>query len=120
MIRGTTMEQFLLTVAGDFDAAHRIEIPGSICENLHGHRWRLEATFAGTLGPSGVVRDFIELERELTTRVIATLDHSNLNDRFEKPTSELICRWIWSQLLPLGVVEIRLWETPDYSVTYRG
>jgi 6-pyruvoyltetrahydropterin/6-carboxytetrahydropterin synthase len=72
------------------------------------------------MGPEGIVRDFLELEREVRKLVISKLDHSNLNESFEMPTTELICRWIWTQLLPLGVVELRLWETPAFSVTYRG
>jgi 6-pyruvoyltetrahydropterin/6-carboxytetrahydropterin synthase len=113
-------EQFLLTVGATFDAAHRISIPGSICERLHGHSWKMEATFGGALGPDGMVRDFLDLERELKERVISKLDHSNLNDRFDNPTTELICRWLWAELSPLGVVEIRLWESPQFCVTYRG
>lgn len=113
-------EEFLITVAASFDAAHRINLPGNICERLHGHRWRIEATFAGPLGPDGIVRDFLELEREVSERAVSILDHSCLNDLFENPTSELICRWVWARLAPLGIVSIRLWETPDFSVTYRG
>jgi 6-pyruvoyltetrahydropterin/6-carboxytetrahydropterin synthase len=112
--------QFLVTVAGSFDAAHRLRLSGTPCEKLHGHGWRLEASFTAPLGRDGIVRDFVELERELKKRVISTLDHSDLNDLFEKPTTELIARWIWARLAPLGVVEVRLWETPNYSVTYRG
>ncbi|MCX6354369.1 MAG: 6-carboxytetrahydropterin synthase [Candidatus Aureabacteria bacterium] len=113
-------EKFLLTVSATFDAAHSIRLPGSACEKLHGHSWKLEAVFAGALGEGGLVRDFLELEKALRERVISGLDHSNLNERFDQPTTEMLCRWIWSQLLPLGVVEIRLWETPNYSVIYRG
>jgi len=111
---------FLVTVAGSFDAAHRLLLSGTPCEKLHGHGWRLEASFTGPLGRDGIVLDFVELDRELKVRVISALDHTDLNDLFEKPTTELICRWIWTRLAPLGVVEVRLWETPNYSVTYRG
>jgi len=52
--------------------------------------------------------------------VISALDHRDLNELFEKPTTELIARWIWDRLAPLGVAEVKLWETPNYSVTYRG
>jgi len=113
-------EEFLLTVSATFDAAHSIRASGGICEKLHGHSWRLEAAFSGSIGTGGVVRDFLELEREVGRLVISKLDHSNLNDSFAIPTTELICRWIWTQLSPLGVVELRLWETPAFSVTYRG
>ena len=113
-------ESFLLTVSATFDAAHSIRSSGSICEKLHGHSWRIEAAFSGPIGPDGVVRDFLELDRDIRRAVISKLDHSNLNDLFDIPTTELICRWIWTQLSPLGVVELRLWETPSFSVKYRG
>jgi 6-pyruvoyltetrahydropterin/6-carboxytetrahydropterin synthase len=113
-------EKFLITVAAHFDAAHSIRMPGNPCEKLHGHRWKIEATFAGHLGDGGVVRDFIQIEEELRKRVISLLDHSNLNDVLENPTTELLCRWIWARLAPLPVASIRLWETPAYSVIYRG
>lgn len=112
--------EFLVTVAGTFDAAHRLRLAGAPCERLHGHGWRVEASFTGPLGRDGIVRDFVALERELKERVLSSLDHTDLNDLFEKPTTELIARWIWDRLAPLGVVEVRLWETPGYSVTYRG
>ncbi|MCX6357114.1 MAG: 6-carboxytetrahydropterin synthase [Candidatus Aureabacteria bacterium] len=113
-------EQFLLTVTASFEAAHRIRLSGSVCEKLHGHRWTIEAVFTGSVGEQGIVRDFTELDRELQARVISVLDHSDLNERFPQPTSELLCRWIWEQLAPMGIAEIRLWETPFYSVIYRG
>ena len=113
-------EEFRIVIRSSFDAAHSISTSGSNCERLHGHRWEIEAVFSGPLQANGIVSDFLELEKELKKRVISKLDHINLNELFEKPTTELICRWIWSQLKPIGVVEIRLWETPDFSVIYRG
>lgn len=113
-------ETFSLVISSHFDAAHSIRSSGSLCEKLHGHRWTLEAVFTGPVGDNGIVRDFLELDREIKERVILELDHSDLNERFETPTTELICRWIWARLAPLGVTEIRLWETPEFSVVYRG
>jgi 6-pyruvoyltetrahydropterin/6-carboxytetrahydropterin synthase len=113
-------ENFLVTVSAHFDAAHSIQSPEGMCERLHGHRWKVEAAFSGSLQRDGIVHDFLDLEKKLKKRVISKLDHSNLDDLFEVPTTELICRWIWEQLKPLGVVEIRLWETPDFSIIYRG
>ena len=112
-------ETVTLTVRAHFDAAHSIRIPGSICERLHGHRWTVEASFTGPVGAGEIVRDFLEIEREIGERVIARLDHANLDEIFEHPTAEAICRWIWDRLEPIGVTVIRLWETPEFSVTYR-
>jgi 6-pyruvoyltetrahydropterin/6-carboxytetrahydropterin synthase len=112
-------EKFILTVTAEFDAAHSLRSSKSICEKLHGHRWKLEAAFTGSLKPDGIVLDFLELEKEVKRRIINKLDHTNLNDMFEKPTTELICRWIWERLEELGLVELRLWETPNFSVIYK-
>ena len=108
-----------ITKIFEFDAAHYLPDYDGLCCNMHGHRWKLEAAFQGPLKGDGTVRDFLELEEELEARVISKLDHTNLNDLFDTPTTEIICRWAWDQLEPVGVTEIRLWETPEFCVIYR-
>jgi 6-pyruvoyltetrahydropterin/6-carboxytetrahydropterin synthase len=112
-------ERFHISVTTYFDAAHQIHCSGSICERLHGHRWKLTTTFSGPLKENGIVYDFIGLEQSVKERVISKLDHTNLNDAFDQPTTERLCQWIWQQLEPLHIYEVILWETPEYSVTYR-
>jgi 6-pyruvoyltetrahydropterin/6-carboxytetrahydropterin synthase len=46
----------------------------------------------------------------------------NLNDFIENPTAENIAVWMWERLhgkVP-GLTELRLWETKDCCVVYRG
>ena len=54
--------------------------------------------------------------------MLQRVDHRDLNDVLENPTAENITRWIWEALQPRlrGLAEVRLWEIPDSSVTYRG
>ena len=114
--------EFLVTVTGRFDAAHRLRLAGAPCERLHGHGWRIEASFTGPLGADGIVRDFVALERELEERVISALDHRDLNELFEKPTTELIARWIWDRLAPTlpGLSAIVIRETCTSGCRYTG
>ena len=46
----------------------------------------------------------------------------NLNDFMDNPTAENLVSWMWERLHPKldGLKELRLWETPEYCVAYRG
>ena len=48
-------------------------------------------------------------------------DHHNLNDFMDNPTAENLIVWMWEKLKPQleGLKELRLWETPEYCVSYR-
>ena len=52
------------------------------------------------------------------------LDHHYLNDieGLENPTSENLCRWIWSRLKPAlpELIEVEVRETCDAGCRYRG
>ena len=58
----------------------------------------------------------------MSDRILKRLDHKNINDTLENPTAENIAIWVWDELKPgfPALSEIRLFETPDSSVTYRG
>ena len=54
-------------------------------------------------------------------KCIEILDHSYLNDYIEHPSAENIALWIWQQVAQLlPIKEIKVWETDDAFVTYRG
>jgi len=71
---------------------------------------------------TGMTVDFFQLEREVKAKVLDRLDHKNINDTLENPTAENIAIWIWEELKDQfpQMVEIKLFETPDSSVSYRG
>lgn len=72
--------QFLVSLEKDnlvFSSAHFITFNGSICEQLHGHNYRVKCKVFGPLDENGYVIDFIALRDNLMT-VIATLDHRML------------------------------------------
>lgn len=106
-----------------FEAAHRLPRYRGPCFELHGHSYELHVTLEMPVDPeTGMTLDFFVLEAAVRTKVLDRLDHRNINDTLENPTAENIAVWIWDQLKPefSQLTEIRLYETPDSSVIYRG
>ena len=97
--------------------------------NYHGHNYELDVTVTGDVDPvTGYVADLSVVKRIAEERVLARLDHKNLNldvPEFAKvnPTAENIVVAIWQLLdghLPGRLTRLVLWETPRNSVTYEG
>ena len=96
----------------------------------HGHNYYVEVTVAGEVDPeTGYVVDLKQLKQTILERVIAKVDHRNLNVdvdflRGVIPTAENIAIGIWKQLvdqIPQGkLFQIRLYETEKNFVDYRG
>lgn len=60
-----------------FSAAHFITFNGNVCEQLHGHNYRVKCKVFGPLDENGYVIDFIAL-RDTLMEIVATLDHRML------------------------------------------
>ncbi len=60
-----------------FSAAHFITFNGDVCEQLHGHNYRVKCKVFGPLDENGYVIDFIAV-RDTLMEIIATLDHRML------------------------------------------
>ncbi len=126
-----------------FSAAHRLHKPEwsdernlevfGDCANphWHGHNYEIEVTVEGPVDPeTGFVMDLKALKELTEARVIADVDHRNLNLEVAwlsdvNPTTENLVVAIWDRLragLPEGVdlVRIVLHETPRNSVEYAG
>lgn len=66
---------------GTFDAAHQLPLHDGKCANLHGHTYRVEATFSGLIETGanpqqGMVVDFGVVKDIYKRRVETRLDHS--------------------------------------------
>lgn len=126
-----------------FSAAHRLGRPDwtetqnretfGLCSNpnWHGHNYEIDVTVEGPIDPAtGYVLDLKELRDLVEQRVIADLDHRNLNLDVPwlngvNPTTENLIVAIWERMsgkLPRGVELVRLVlrETPRNIVEYTG
>lgn len=115
------MPTLAVSCAFRFAASHFLTKNTRACEHLHGHNYKLLVTVQGAVKDDGMVMDFHIVKETVQREVIAALDHSHLNDRFENPTAEHIAVWIWERLrekLPLA--KITLYETEDTNVEYSG
>ncbi|MHC4887414.1 MAG: 6-carboxytetrahydropterin synthase QueD [Planctomycetota bacterium] len=116
-----------LTVETDFAAAHRLVGYEGLCENLHGHNWKVDVTVKSpTLNDLGMVIDFKDL-KAMVGEIMEGFDHKYLNDiaPFDEinPTTENLSRVIAEVLQsklpePVRVHSIRVWESPRASATY--
>lgn len=130
-----------------FEAAHYLPNYDGKCNKLHGHSYKVEATFSGLidlnyceidessqtekdLNPyNAMVCDFSQLKKAMK-EVFDKYDHSNLNDFFYIPTAEYMCITMFRELKDLlsntslfsGVTleVLKLWETEDSYAEYRG
>ncbi|HEX9887365.1 MAG TPA: 6-carboxytetrahydropterin synthase [Longimicrobiales bacterium] len=99
--------------------------------NWHGHNYELDVTVAGPVDPeTGYVVDLKYLKDLVERRVVADVDHRNLNLEVpwlaaRIPSTENFAVAIWERLdgaLPPGVrlERVVLWETPRNCVEYTG
>lgn len=119
---------FDVTVRAHFDSAHFLRGYRGRCEELHGHRWQVEATVrCQGLDPIGLSMDFKVLKAALGA-IVDELDHHCLNELppFSEvnPSSEQIAVYIFDSLaerlgsMPGTLQNVRVFESPDTWVTY--
>jgi 6-pyruvoyltetrahydropterin/6-carboxytetrahydropterin synthase len=82
-----------------FDAAHFLTKYHGKCEHLHGHTYKLRVTVEGEIQSNGLVLDFKFLKKIVKEKVLNQYDHRCLNDFFENPTAEIVCKQIWDDLV---------------------
>jgi len=108
----------------EWDMGHRIPNHGSVCRNLHGHRYKaeilVEGKLIGRMGAvdEGMVMDFGEIKKIATRHIHDVLDHGFMvwekdkllvnffkkNDSFKHtvvdfvPTAENIAAWVFLTL----------------------
>ena len=117
-----------LMIESQFSSAHQLRGYKGKCEALHGHNWRVQVTVSSEkLDDIGMVVDFHELQ-EMANEVIASLDHSFLNEVFpfteKNPSSENISKWIFESIKKkignktYSLSSITVWENETASATY--
>jgi 6-pyruvoyltetrahydropterin/6-carboxytetrahydropterin synthase len=124
----------------DFCYGHRLLNYGGKCRYLHGHNGRAIITIQSqTLDERGMVLDFSEIKRVVSTWIDENLDHRMLLHNSdpvvpllqklgeplflmdENPTAENIARLIYEFTASRGfpIVECQLWETANCFATFR-
>ncbi len=129
-----------------FDSAHFLTDYYGKCENLHGHRWRMEVTIESEeLGTEGTMRDMVldfGVFKKAVRALAEELDHTFLVEEGSlKPetmraleeegfsltvlpfrtTAENLARYAFERLKDQGlpVVQVEVDETPNNRAFYR-
>lgn len=93
----------------EIDAGHRVVSHDSKCRNVHGHRYKVEASCVGNLhtvgSQEGMVLDFSFLKEELVNVVDRLCDHAFI---LYKEDTELV-----KAFLPLYNIETHIMDTSD-------
>lgn len=131
---------FRVTRQIDFCYGHRLINYDGKCRHLHGHNGRAVIVIeAETLDDRGMVMDFSDIKRVVSTWIDEQLDHRMILCRRDpavavlrelgeplyllddNPTAENIAHEIHRFAVAQGfpVLETRLWETPNCYATYR-
>jgi len=124
----------------DFCYGHRLLNYDGKCKYLHGHNGRAIITIeSATLDERGMVLDFSDIKRVVSSWIDEKLDHRMLLHESDpmvsilqqhgeplflmdvNPTAENIARLIYDYTSSRGfpIVECQLWETPRCFATYR-
>lgn len=120
---GAQEVSLILRVDFQFNAAHRLPFYDGPCRRTHGHNYRLRVFVEGHVDPkTGIAVDFAEVKRIVHNHVLDAIDHNDLNRVLVNPTAENVVAWMWQRLQPslAGLTELRLFETEDAGVIYRG
>jgi 6-pyruvoyltetrahydropterin/6-carboxytetrahydropterin synthase len=125
----------------DFCYGHRLLNYSGRCRSLHGHNGKAVVVMQGSqLDETGMLVDFSEIKRQLSTWVDGHLDHRMIlceRDPLlpilrqmdepvyaipDNPTAENIARLIYDRAKEQGlpILEVALWETPRACAVYRG
>jgi len=110
----------IVTRRFEFDSGHHLGISERE-KKSHGHRYVLEVSAEGPTA-NGMVVGIDEIKNVVNREVIEKLDHNYLNEIIENPTMENMVVWIWDKVKPhLPMLsKLKLYETPNNSVTYDG
>jgi 6-pyruvoyltetrahydropterin/6-carboxytetrahydropterin synthase len=92
---------FKLKTRYNFSAAHSLDgLPkGHKCGRVHGHNYRVDIVFGcKELNSLGFVCDAAIID-EIVKPLLEALDHNNLSDFLDQPTSERLAEYIGREVL---------------------
>ena len=113
-----------LMVEDTFDAAHALRGYEGVCENIHGHAWKVQVFLRGNeLNKIGLFEDFRTIKQRLKLALKA-YDHKLINDvpPFDKrnPTSENLAEAVFKLMKKSfkSLVKVTVWESPTTNASY--
>ncbi len=121
---------FEVSIIKSFSAAHLLAEIGGKCEELHGHNFKVEVTVgAPELNSEGILIDFRMVKKWLKD-ILDRMDHQHLNNlpffAGQNPSSENLAYYIYQEMQDsiqksgVKMVRVKVWESENASVTYRG
>lgn len=127
-------QMYQVIVQDHFSAAHQLRGLDGVCENLHGHNWKVDVVVeAQTLDSWGCVVDFHWVEKELK-EILDQFDHQILNEipyfQDVNPSAENVARFCFEELSrklenlshPEGehtrVKKVTIWETDRLGASF--
>lgn len=120
---------YVVSVQAHYDSAHYLRSYKGKCEQLHGHRYVVEAALTTTeLGEGGIAFDFVDVKRALR-ELADELDHNNLNELPPfteiEPSAENQARYFYEELkrrlpaaMSAALLYTKVWETPTQWALY--
>jgi 6-pyruvoyltetrahydropterin/6-carboxytetrahydropterin synthase len=121
--------RYSLSVSGRFSAAHTLPACPP-CDRLHGHTWRVRATWIFTdLDAKGMGENFSVLKSALKSFILDLCDHAYLNElepfARTEPTAENLAKVFFFILKdrfnpgPSGSIQrVEVWEGEDSSAAF--
>ncbi len=113
-----------IAVEDTFDAAHCLREYAGSCRRLHGHTYKVRASFRfPSLDKSGMAIDFRTV-KDLLRTALDYMDHQYINELPEfsaqNPTAENIARLIFERIKEHNaqIHGVSVWETAASCATY--
>ena len=98
------------------------------CHNRHGHNFKIDLSVTGPMDEEyGWIVDYQFIDNIFTGAVTVPLDHKEINDVIENPTSENIASWVYQRMTSafgqvkpeLRVVSVVVRENEKSACTYQ-
>ena len=115
---------FEIYIEDHFDSAHSLRGYDGPCKHVHGHTYKVSATFKfETCDDTGIAFDFVKAKHALK-ELVNILDHAYLNElevfETKNPTAENIAYYVYSEIKKeIGeLASVSIWETATSCATY--
>ncbi len=87
----------MITIAKDFiwQMSHRLTFHKGLCQNIHGHSYKLRIYLTGETDKNGMIIDFYDLEKIVNPFLMGELDHGFLCSKDDAKVIEFLQQNGW-------------------------